>query len=176
MSDIPALTKRDAEFAVNYLKEFADNIRVAIEVFIERAPTAPVTNQQIVHFAPTFRMSFSWIALTLSKTVEFWDGYGRFAAGATKNEMRVIKREIVDRGIVKFRDRTVAHLFNRESGDPFTPEELQEEAMAIMRHDMERFFQWLGDPRDLPRTSVCATLLRFRAEILEKYPDTRVTN
>jgi hypothetical protein len=169
--------QEDAQFAVNLLKQLADNLEVAIEIVIERVDGISRDDPaQLRSFAAYVRLTFSWIALSLCKIEDLWSLYGKMASADSTQRMKTVVREVSRRKVRNFRDSEVAHLLSRETSNPWTPTELMHHAMVMMDGDMEAFLVWLKPrPNRDPAGTVIHTLLQFRSDILEKYPDVEVT-
>jgi hypothetical protein len=176
-SGAPPVSARDAEFAINHLKELADNLLVATHV-TNLAGIAGVRKElTLVQLAPFFRMTFCWIVISLWKIVELWNRFGVLATDEHKVEMRALVREIRARGVEAVRNKLAAHLLDRETKEPLMPEDAEALIKTeVMRNDMHAFFAWLvllEEPTD--PTTVAGKLLRFRADILRAFPDVRIT-
>ncbi len=169
------ISERDAEFAVNQLKELADNLAVATDIVKMAGRAGLERGSPPEEVAPFFRMSFSWIAISLYKIGELWQRFGRLASDVHKNEMRALLNEIRDRGVEDFRNKVAAHLLDRDTKNPLSPEELTPLAMKMMRNDMPGFFSWLHRFDDPGEKTVTSTLLAFRADILRTFPNVRIT-
>lgn len=58
----------------------------------------------------------------MSKIQELWRKFGVLATPETREKMRTVIREIEDRGLTDMRDKSVAHIIDRESDSPPRPE------------------------------------------------------
>ena len=177
MDDKPVVSARDAEFAINHLKELADNLLVATHVTNLAMISGAKKELTLVQVAPFFRMTFCWIVISLSKIVELWERFGVLATEEHRLEMRALLKEIRARRVEEVRNKVAAHLLDRSTREPMMPEELQPLVLnVVMGNDMHAFFRWLvllEEPTD--PTTVAGKLLRFRADILKAFPETRIT-
>jgi hypothetical protein len=172
------LTDADAEDAFNLLMELAGNIEASIFMLDEALGALKRNDIEQMMFVNLYRMSISWLILSLAKIEELWSKYGRLAEETTTKTMRSIVGEIHRKNIVSIRKRTVAHLFDRETSRPIPPEQLQREIIQMMNGgDVMGFIHWLRHPDETNRAgTVFATLRKFGDEIRARYSDIRNYN
>ena len=164
---------RDAEFAINQLKELADNLQTACFVLSEAFDAVQEKKIDLMGFVGINRMTMSWIVLSLFKVDELWRKYGRLAK-SSKEGMKAVLKESRERGVPEFRNKVVAHLLDQDTKDPVEPERLQTMMVAIWRNDVQQFARWLANPDPAHVDTVVRTLMSFRAEILMRHPSTRI--
>lgn len=167
------LTDADAEYAFNMLTELTGNLEAGILVLDEAIVGAQGDALSAMMFVNIMRMTLSWLILSLAKVEELWRKYGRFATGETKVKMRSIVREIASKGILPLRNKAIAHLLDKDTGNPMPPEQLQADILGMMNGDMLGFFHWLRHPSDAQTETVVGTLMTFRSEIHDRFPYVR---
>lgn len=177
--------ERNAEFAVNLLKEYADNLVAALFVMQEAANYYSESDDDEddteearppVGPAPVLRMTLSWLVVSLYKVKELWGYFAPMASDGMKRRMGAVVKEIDNRGVVAFRNKTVAHLSDDDIKSPMEPEEVQRRGVEMMRNDPLAFALWLHDPSNSRGDTVTAIMLDFRAELLVRYPNVRIYN
>jgi hypothetical protein len=110
------------------------------------------------------RMALFHIIITLSKWADFYGSYGDLLPKEVQVACRELKRSIDRRGIRKFRNSVVGHIFDREERRPLTREEVEARVIKVLGGDPETFLRWLNDPKsnEFPSTfiSVCESARR----------------
>ena len=173
--DSRTITREDAEYAFNTLTELVGNIDGAIFTLAEALDSANERKLDQMMFVHIFRMTISWLILSLAKTKELWERYGKMAQEQTKISMRSIVKEVDARGIVPLRNKAIAHLLDKETNQPMSPEKFQAEFAAMVRGDLLAFVHWVRHPNGGP-DGVTSVMRRFKSEIKSSFPDIRDYN
>jgi hypothetical protein len=168
-------SRQDAEDAFNTLTELIGNIDGAIFTLAEALDSANDRTLDHMMFVHIYRMTLSWVILSLAKTKELWERFGRLAGDETKVSMRAILKEIDARRIVSLRNKTIAHLLDKDTNQPMSPEKIQEGIAEMVRGDLKAFIHWVRHPEGGP-DGVTSVLRRFRDEIQTQFPDIRNYN
>jgi hypothetical protein len=169
------ITREDAEYAFNTLTELVGNIDGAVFTLAEALDSANDRKLDHMMFVHIFRMTISWLILSLAKTKELWERYGKMADEQTKSSMRAIVKEIQGRRIVSLRNKAIAHLLDKETNQPMSPEKLQEELVAMVRGNLQTFIHWVRHPEG-GHDGVTSVMRQFKKEIKSNFPDIRDYN
>lgn len=114
------------------------------------------------------KMSLSYLFITLTKWVEFYDKYHNVLSPDIRPVVKAIKTKIEQKGIVDFRNNVVGHIWNKRVRRPLGKEEIEQGLERIIGPSPEAFFFWINDPANnvFPNTVVSvAEELRRRLEI-----------
>jgi len=175
MTDESTITREDAEYAFNTLTELIGNIDGAVFTLAEAIDSANDRRLDHMMFVHIFRMTVSWVILSLAKSKELWGRYGKLAQEHTKTSMRAIMKEIDTRGIVSLRNKAIAHLLDKETNQPISPEKLQMEFAAMVRGNLQDFIHWVRHPEG-GADGVTTVMRRFKDEIKNRFPDIKNYN
>ncbi len=111
-----------------------------------------------------FRMTFSHIALTLFKFIEFYDKYSQNIPSSKKDICKELKKSIEEKGIRQFRNQCVGHIWDRDNQRPLTLEEQQKRTNAIIGNDWETFSVWINNPKGNSPNTVVGILEDLRTD------------
>jgi hypothetical protein len=110
------------------------------------------------------RMALFHIIITLSKWAEFHGSYGDLLPKEVQLACRDLKRSLDRRGIRRFRNSVVGHIFDREGRRLLTRDEIEARVNRLLENDLEAFLLWLNNPKnnEFPSTfvSVCEAVRR----------------
>ena len=81
--------------------------------------------------------------IALYKWVEFYDRYSRAIPSDTRVIAKRLKKDIEERGIPKFRDQVVGHIWSKETGRPLTAAEVERRFAQVAPAGMEAFMAWV---------------------------------
>lgn len=165
-----SITAEKAELAFNSIAEQLGNFEAAI--FILDDALTRVQKKQLwpEMFPHIYRLTISWLILTTAKVEELWRKYGVLAQPGSREKMRAVLKEIADRGITDMRDKSVAHIIDRETDSPLPPQAITDLINKITRNDLEAFVFWIRDPEDPRKDTVSRALRLFRADIQKAFP------
>jgi len=169
------VSEADAELAINNIAEQIGNIEAAIFVMDEGLTSTQQGNLHFLMFQQIFRMCLSWLVLTAVKIEELWRKYGTIATPYTRERMRAAIKEISNRGMTDLRNKSVAHILDRNTGKPTTPAQIEEAFKMMTRGNPLAFIHWLRHPDDPKAETLSRALRLFRADIMKGFPKASVT-
>ena len=102
------------------------------------------------------RLCLFHIIISLSKCSEFYDRYKAIIPENVKATAKRLDREIEERGVVKFRNTVVGHIWDDERKRPLTKTEIQERLNWVTKSNIPGLFAWVNDgqPEHNPATVV----------------------
>ncbi len=102
------------------------------------------------------RMSLSHVFLALSKFHEWYRRFKSEIPEDCKDACKELYRNIGDKGIVKFRNNRIGHIWDKKLDRPLTFNEVDEIINKIVSHDEGAFLLWVNNPKknDFPKTVV----------------------
>ena len=102
------------------------------------------------------RMCYSHLFVTLSKFVEFYKRYKAMIPDDCRQPWKAAQQQLVDRGVVDFRNKYVGHIWDRDTGRPLTVAEVTSRLEGIVGGDEVEFLHWINHGPDnvFPRTVI----------------------
>lgn len=120
--------------------------------------------------AAVSRMALSYLFLTLDKWIEFYERFGRVIPEDCREPAKVLKKEIEQRGIRRFRNTFVGHIWDKKRARPLTADEVAEAADAIVKGDEDAFCRWCNDPDgNVYPNTVVSVIERTRDRLSQEY-------
>ncbi|HET8942796.1 MAG TPA: hypothetical protein VFN13_12505 [Rudaea sp.] len=144
----PNISQQDAELAINIIAEQIGNIKAAIFTMDEAHTSAQQHKLHFQMFQQVFRMCFCWLILTAAKVEELWRSYGILATPYAKERMRGALKKISARGLTDMRNSAIAHVLDRDTRKPVTPEQIEEMIKTVSKGNLLTFIHWLRHPDD----------------------------
>jgi hypothetical protein len=151
-----ALVKKGA-LAVTESKERADEAFCILNDFIGDLVTAVRASEYFN--SPKFKagasdkvhrlcnkMASSFLFVTLAKWIEFYDYYKVLIPEEIKGKCKQLRNELERRGVRKFRNEVVGHIWSDKHDRPLMPKEIEELGRAITNGDEMAFLKWINDP------------------------------
>lgn len=114
------------------------------------------------------RMVLSHLVVTLSKWGELYDRYLAIIPGDVRTAWQDLRKELDRRGIRKFRNTVVGHIWDNELHRALTVSEVESRLASVIGDGLLSFRTWINDPagNQFPRT-VVAICERVRDRIGE---------
>jgi hypothetical protein len=91
------------------------------------------------------RMSLFHIILTLAKWVEFYDRYRAVIPADVRDIAKDLRNDVQSRGIVRFRNNVVGHIWDDEQGRALTNAEVEERLYGFIDAGFGDFMSWAAD-------------------------------
>ena len=115
------------------------------------------------------RLVVSHLVITLSKWSEFYRRYKAVIPMDVRDACLQTSRDIERRGIVRFRNRVVGHVWDNELQRALTRSEIQSEITSIIG-DSDAFSLWVNNPhKQVFPTTVVSVAERARDRIETEY-------
>jgi len=129
---------------------------------------AELVGEQVIVCAN--RMCLSHLFLTLDKWAEFYNRFHKVIPDDCRSECKSLLKEIRRRKVKEFRDKVVAHIWDKHRRRPLTEAEIEELAQSVMGNDVNAFSAWCNNPNDneFPKT-VLSIIERTRDRIREDF-------
>lgn len=110
------------------------------------------------------------IVLSLNKILEFDSHYRSFVPNEMSDCWKIMIKEINLRGVNKFRNTLVGHIWNKQTKRPISNKEHNEFEKRLYRGDFNGFLLWINDPNDntFPKT-VISIIETAKKKIAEDY-------
>ncbi|MEZ5457938.1 MAG: hypothetical protein R3E65_01015 [Steroidobacteraceae bacterium] len=83
--------------------------------------------------------------LALDKWVEFYNRYAAVLPVEMREVALELKKIVENKGIPKFRDEVVGHIWSRDANRPLTPVEVDRRFNRIAPEGLDTFMQWICD-------------------------------
>jgi len=109
-----------------------------------------------------------YLILCLCKWVEFCDRYNQFIPDEFKESSRQIKNTIVNRQVIKFRNKNVGHIWDKVNKQPLSNSETTGHIDTITNKDIGEFLNWLNDHNQFAK-SIAGLSEEIRNLIIDKY-------
>lgn len=162
--------RQDAISAFRVLNYFVGDLVAASQVrdlFLSEkiSATVPPRAANCVH-----RMCLSYLFLTLDKWSEFYRRFNSIIPSDCKPACSQLRRQIERRGIRKFRNTFVGHVWDKDLDRPLTEQEVQAAADRITDGDEAAFAAWCNDhSRNHFPATVVAIVEHTRDRIREEF-------
>lgn len=109
------------------------------------------------------RLCLFHIIITLAKFAEFYKENKDVLPRACHADLKDLVRSIDQRGILKFRNNVVGHLYEEKTKKPLTLAEVASRVELITQGDLQGFFLWVNDGKANPYpTTVISVVERVR--------------
>ena len=92
------------------------------------------------------KMSISYLFITLTKWAEFYEKYHQVIPKEVRPACRELKKEIERRGIVRFRNHVIGHIWSKKHKRPLGKEEVEQSLRQVLGDDENAFFLWVNNP------------------------------
>lgn len=102
------------------------------------------------------RLCVFQIVLSLNKILEFNRHYRSFVPNEMSDCWKIMIKEINSRGVKKFRNTLVGHIWNKQTKRPISNKEHNEFENQLYRGDFNGFLLWINNPNDntFPKTFI----------------------
>jgi len=137
-------SKTRAAEAFRILNEFIGDL-VSSTSNLELLDTALFQQADIEVKRAYFRMCISYLMISLSKWCEFYEKYHSVIPRDVRIPAQKLKIAIEQRGIIKFRNKVVGHIWDKELKRPLTIAEVQTRLIKIYGDSPEKFVLWIND-------------------------------
>ena len=151
--------KAKAIEAVRILNEFIGDLVVgtrSLELFESPAISSRIKPNTGLAL---WRMCLSHLVITLSKWAELYDRYKAIIPRDARQACEDLRNEINMRGIQKFRNTIVGHIWDKRLRRPLTRSEVDTRLATVLGQSQESFVKWINDPKNniFPNTvvSIC---------------------
>ena len=94
------------------------------------------------------KMADSFVFVTLAKWIEFYDRYRVVIPSDQRATCKQLRNELEKRGVRKFRNEIVGHIWSRDHRRPLLISEIAEFDKKITQGDAEKFLKWINDPNN----------------------------
>lgn len=114
------------------------------------------------------KMSTSYLLITLTKWVEFYDKYHNLIPTDIRPIAKSVKTKIEQSGVVNFRNNVVGHIWDKKAHRPLGKEEIEQAIDKIFDSTPGPFLLWINDQKNniFPKTIVSITEeIRRRIEL-----------
>ena len=104
------------------------------------------------------RLALWYVILTLTKWTEYYDHYKLFIPDDVRSDAKKLRNDINAKGIIKFRNISVGHIWDKETKMPITIKETESRIQQILGpEDIDGFMRWVNDPvgNQFPRNVIC---------------------
>lgn len=110
------------------------------------------------------------IVLSLNKILEFNSHYRSFVPNKMDDCWKNMIKEITSRGVKKYRNTLIGHIWNKQMKRPILKKEHDEFENQLYRGDFNGFLLWINNPNDntFPKT-VISIVETAKKEIAEDY-------
>lgn len=116
------------------------------------------------------KMCLSYLVLSCAKTVELYDKYRNILPPDVTQEMKELRGEIESRGILKFRNKVVGHIWDKDKRRVLRNSEVLAMLQAIMQGTVADFLNWLNPLHSAPsKAGVVNTLVAVRTALMQEY-------
>ena len=92
------------------------------------------------------RMCLFHVILTLAKWTEFYDRYKDVIPSGVRDIAKRLRKDILARGILDFRNKVVGHVWDEEHRRALTNAEVEERLNAFIGSGVKDFLKWAADP------------------------------
>lgn len=92
------------------------------------------------------KMADSFLFVTLAKWIEFYDHYKVLIPEEIRGKCKQLRNELERRGVRRFRNEVVGHIWSDKHGRPLMPNEIEELGTAITKGDEIALLRWINDP------------------------------
>jgi len=134
-----SITEERAELAFNCIAEQLGNIEAAIFMLDDCLTRVQAGTLWPLMYQNVYRVTVSWLILTMAKVEELWRKYAVLAEPTTREKMKAVLKEISDRGLTDMRDKSIAHIIDHDTDDPLTPQAIEDLMKRITRGDFLAF-------------------------------------
>lgn len=116
------------------------------------------------------RICLSYLILTLDKWAEFYNRFHKVIPDDCRAGCKLLLQEIRRRRVKDFRNKFVAHIWDKDRRRPLTSAELEELAQVAFDSDEKAFSLWCNNPdgNEFPAT-VLSVVEHTRDRIREDY-------
>jgi hypothetical protein len=97
--------------------------------------------------------------IALDKWVEFYDRYAATFPKNCREAAKRLKKEVEEKGIPKFRDQVVGHVWSKDENRPLTPTEVEARFLRISPGGTDEFMRWVCDDGVAARGSSAASVV-----------------
>jgi hypothetical protein len=110
------------------------------------------------------------IIMTLAKVSELYKENTSILPPACRDDFKKLVKSIEQRGILKFRNTVVGHLYDTETKRALTRAEVKSRAAVITQGDLKGFFLWVNNKQgNSYPTTVVSVLERVRDLIADEH-------
>ena len=150
----------------DFIADLIDGTR-SFEYFNTTKFKAGATNQVLRGYN---KMANSYIFLTLAKWIEFYDRYHVVIPQKLRATCKKMRNDLDNRGVKKFRNEVVGHIWSRKHNRPLLIGEIEELENKITNGDANRFLRWINEPdNNCFGTTIVGTSEVVRNEIMNKW-------
>ena len=111
------------------------------------------------------RMCLAHLIIALSKWSELYKRYRDVISEEVSPVAKSLSREIEARGIIKFRNKVVGHVWDDELKRALTADEIEERLSQVLGGSVDEFLLWINNPTCPNTNTVVGTLERVHDRI-----------
>lgn len=111
------------------------------------------------------RMCLAHLIIALSKWSELYKRYRDVISEDVSPVAKSLSREIEARGIIKFRNKVVGHVWDDELKRALTADEIEERLSQVLGGSVDEFLLWINNPTCPNTNTVVGTLERVHDRI-----------
>ena len=109
------------------------------------------------------------VILTLAKWIEFYDRYAVVLPADVREAAKQLRQEVERRGIRRFRNNVVGHIWDDEQKRALTNTEVEHRLAAITGGDVAIFMEWVNNGHANPPDAPVSVIERVKTRLLEEY-------
>jgi hypothetical protein len=116
------------------------------------------------------RMAISYLVISLAKWEEFSRRYRAILPDDSIDACRSLRKKVIDRGIVDFRNKVVGHIVDDDTKGALTYSEIDQRLDRVLNGSLEDFLVWINNPAEntFPN-SVVAITEHVRDRLQDRY-------
>jgi hypothetical protein len=140
------ITRKRAVEAFWILNDFIGDLITATRAFefFDTPKFKKGATDRVVRFY--HKMADSYLFVTLAKWIEFYDHYRKVIPHDMLPTCKRLRKELVNRGMLEFRNTVVGHIWSNKKKRPLLPEEIDHLYEKITSGNSRDFLKWINDP------------------------------
>jgi hypothetical protein len=115
------------------------------------------------------RLCLFYVILTLAKWIEFYDRYAAIIPADVREVAKELRNEVERRGIRRFRNNVVGHIWDDEANRALTNAEVEHRLTSITGGDVAAFMNWVNNGGDDPPDAPISVMERVKIRLINEY-------